>query len=105
MGFNIRPNELADLGKWDADLKITCRRCRRWAVFELLPILNHFRSRGWNTSWSCVASRFVCKGTQEDPGCGGKELRAGLAPRTKPPRPEPVLTELQMQQRIRRERH
>ncbi len=105
MGYNIRPKDLADLGRWDADLKITCRSCGRWAVFELLPILNHFKGRGWNTSWGCVAARFICKGTPQEPGCGSKRLRAGLAPRPQPPRPEPILTELQMRQKTRRERH
>jgi hypothetical protein len=105
MGANIRPHELADLAEWDADLKITCRRCKRTAVFDLLPILNHFRAHGWNTSWSCVASRFVCKGTADQPGCGSKDLAAGLAPRVMPAPPEPRMTETQMRQRAKRERH
>jgi len=105
MGYNIRPNDLADLAKWDADLKIRCRRCDRSAVFELLPILNHFRAQGWNTSWSCVAWHFVCKGTPEDPGCGSKAVSAGMEPRAKPNTPEPILSELEMRQTARRERH
>ncbi len=105
MGANIRPNDLADLAKWDADLKITCRHCRRSAVFDLLPILNYFRARGWNTSWSCVAPRFICKGTVEQPGCGSKELAAGMAPRPAPVPPEPKLSETQVTQRAKRERH
>jgi|GEM_PF-4276207 len=105
MGYNIRPSDLADLCKWDADVKVTCRRCGRWALFELLPLLNHFRSRGWNTSWDCVASHFVCKGTEDDAGCGSREMRVGLAPRVKPTPPEPTLTRLQMKQRAKRERH
>jgi hypothetical protein len=105
MGYNIDPNDLADLCKWVADVKVTCRKCRRWAIFPLLPLLHHFRQRGWNTSWGCVARRFVCKGTEEDRGCGSKELWIGLAPHVEPTPPEPTMTKLQMQQRAKRERH
>ena len=105
MGFNIRPNDLADLCKWDSDLRVRCRRCGRWAVFDLLPILNHFRSRGWNTSWSCVAARFVCKGSPDDPGCGSKAVSVGLHPRPKTVPPQPAVGESQMRQQAKRDRH
>ena len=104
MGFNIRPHDLADLHKWDADLRVRCRRCGRRAVFDLMSILNYFRGRGWNTSWDCVAARFVCKGTPDEPGCGSKAMSVGMHPRPKPQRPEPKLTELEMRQQAKRER-
>lgn len=104
MGANIRPNDLADLCKWDADLKITCRRCGRWAVFDLLPVLNHFRARGWNTAWDCIASHFVCRGTVDDAGCGSRQISPGMAPRMKPPPPVPKVTEIQARQMAKRER-
>jgi hypothetical protein len=84
MGFNIRPNDLADLAKWEADLRLRCRRCGRWAVFDLLPILNHFRAMGWNTSWGCVAMRFACKGSADDPGCGSKLFQSGCTRASSP---------------------
>ena len=105
MGYNIRPKDLADLCKFDADLKVRCRRCGRWAVFDILPVLNHFRGRGWNTTWGCVAWHFICKGTNEDRGCGSKDLSVSMVPRPKPAPPEAKLTELQMRQRAKRERH
>ena len=104
MGYNIRPNDLADLCKWNADLSVRCRRCGRSAVFDLLPILNHFRSRGWNTSWDCVAGRFICVGVEGAPGCGGKIIAIGLHPKTNPDAPEPVPTESQLRQKAKRER-
>ena len=104
MGFNIRPHDLADLHKWNADLRVRCRRCGRAAVFDLVSILNYFRGQGWNTSWSCVAARFVCKGTPDKPGCGSKAMSVGMHPRPKPQRPEPKLTELEMRQQAKRER-
>jgi len=104
MGLNIRPNDLADLRKWDADLHVRCRRCGRRAVFDLVSILNYFRGRGWNTSWDCVAPRFVCKGTPDSRGCGSKDAAVGMHPRMKLTQPEPKLTELEMRQLAKRER-
>lgn len=105
MGYNIRPHDLADLSKFDADLRVRCRRCGRTAVFDLLPILNHFRSRGWNTSWDTVAIRFRCSGTVEAPGCGSKAVSVGLHPRVQLTPPEPKMTETQMRQQAKRDRH
>ncbi len=105
MGFNIRPQDLADLHKWNADLLVRCRRCGRRAVFELVSILNYFRGRGWNTSWGCVAARFVCKGTPDDPGCGSKDLSVRMHPRPKHLPPEPRMTEAEMRQQAKRDRH
>jgi hypothetical protein len=105
MGYIIRPNDLSDLGKWDADLRVRCRSCGRSAVFDLLLILNHFRSRGWNTSWDCVALRFICAGTPDAPGCGGKVISVGLHPRVKLQPPEPKLSETRLRQQAKRDRH
>jgi hypothetical protein len=103
MGYNIRPNDLADLCKWDADLRVRCRSCGRSAMFDLLPILNHFRSKGWNTSWDWVGMHFICAGTPDPPGCGSKSI--GLHPRVQLTPPEPKLTDMQIRQQAKRDRH
>jgi hypothetical protein len=100
-----RPKDLADLARLDANLKVTCRDCGRSAVYELLPILNHFRGRGWNTAWSTIGRRFRCAGTAESPGCGSRDMAVGMVPLDRPPPPEPKLTETQLRQRARRKRH
>lgn len=58
MSANARPKTLHDLHKWNADLLIVCRSCGRAGVFQLVPILTHFHSKGWNTDWGCVANRY-----------------------------------------------
>ena len=68
MSFKIRPSDLADLCKWDADLPVRRRRGGRRPVFDLLPILNLFRSRGWNIRWDCLAARSVRARSNNDPG-------------------------------------
>jgi hypothetical protein len=99
-----RPNDLADLGKLDADLKVTCRRCGRSAVFPLLPLVNHFRQRGWNTAWHSLGHRFACRGVVGRAGCGAKDVALGLDPKDKPDPPTPRLTSREIKQRVRRER-
>lgn len=102
---NHRPNDLSDLRKWDADLLLVCRNCKRRGILELLPIIIHFRSRGCSTAWGNIACRFRCKGTRNDPGCGSKDVSAQMAPRLKPPAPVPRKSELALRQQARRERH
>lgn len=104
MSANHSPKDLSDLGKLEADLLIICHACGRKGTFELWPIVNHFRSRGWSTLWGNVACRFRCRGTANDPGCGSKRLSAHMAPRLKLPPPQPRMTELQAMQKAKRER-
>lgn len=105
MSANHRPQTLSDLlTKYQADLLIVCRKCRRRGIFEVAPIIAHFQSRGWSMVWGNIACRFRCKGTRDDPGCGSKEVSAHMAPRVKPPAPAPVLNDLQLRQKAKRER-
>ncbi|HEX8215649.1 MAG TPA: hypothetical protein VF582_09310 [Allosphingosinicella sp.] len=99
-----RPKDLSDLRKLDADLKVTCRRCGRSAVFPLLPLLNHFRQRGWNTAWHSLSHRFACRGVVGRPGCGAKEIALGLEPRDNPEPPKPRLTAREIKELVRRSR-
>ena len=99
-----RPKDLDDLRKLEADLKVTCVRCGRAAIFPILPILNHFRSRGWNTAWDTIGRHFACRGKEGDRGCGSREVRLSLAPPDRIPPPKPIVTNRAIKERIRRER-
>lgn len=83
MSANLNPKTLSDLGKYEADLLIICRRCGRRGIFEVMTIIAHFQSRGWSMVWGNIACRFRCRGTRNDPGCGSKDVSAQMAPRVK----------------------
>lgn len=54
MSANHNPKTLIDLCKYDADLLIVCKKCKRKGIFQVTPIIAHFQSRGWSMVWATL---------------------------------------------------
>lgn len=101
MAANRRPKFLSDLQRWEANLRVTCRRCPHHGTFDPQQIEQWFRMRGWNTAWDVIGQRFRCD------ECGTKGASVSMVPKPtplplgNPPRP---VTERQIKEQIRRSR-
>jgi hypothetical protein len=65
------PKHLSDLAKIEADVRITCRRCRFEVDWRREDVAQHLREIGGSLVWSEITRHMVCGRA----GCGSPDLR------------------------------
>ena len=98
---NRSPKFLSDLERWEANLRVTCGRCRHSGDFDAGETARFFAAMGWSTAWGVIGRRFRCD------HCGAKGAEVAMTPKAlprpvaEPPRP---LTRREIKEAQRRER-
>ena len=75
------PKHLHDLAKIDADVRITCRRCRFEEDWSRDALAKHLHAIGASTVWSEITRFLTCRRW----GCGSNDLRALPVPYARRP--------------------
>jgi hypothetical protein len=70
------PKHLSDLAKIEADVRVTCRRCRFEVDWRREDLAQHLREIGASLVWSEITRHMLCG----RPGCGSPDLRAVPVP-------------------------
>lgn len=75
------PKHLSDLAKIEADVRVTCRRCRFEVDWRREDLAQHLREIGGSLVWSEITRHMVCRRA----GCGSPDLRALPVPYARRP--------------------
>lgn len=67
-----QPKNLHDLAKIEADVRITCRRCRFEEDWTREDLARHLHAIGGSTVWSEITRHLTCRRH----GCGSRDVRA-----------------------------
>lgn len=76
-----QPKHLSDLAKIEADVRITCRKCRFEEDWTRQDLAAHLRAIGASTAWSEITRFLKCRRI----GCGSIDLRALPVPYARRP--------------------